>query len=137
MKGCCIHGLVIGHVCTECPTGTADVWEEIIMECTGNAMEKSDCVLHDDCRCKHNEHPGFCLDCANPNPDRHLEAENDRLRVELSRCKSAFESISSIARSLLDDERRAGPGMSNLQQAEASGRCVSDAAEGLEKESKQ
>ena len=112
-----------------------DIWEEIVMEtCHGNSVDRDHCFADRGCKCRHNEHPGFCLDCANPNPDRHLEAENDRLRVELSRCKSAFESISSIARSLLDDERRAGPGMSNLQQAEASGRCVSDAAEGHEKE---
>ena len=28
----CPHGRVIGHVCLDCPTGTAEQWEDVIME---------------------------------------------------------------------------------------------------------
>ena len=122
-----------------------------VTTCVGNSGERSECFLHDkpcrhrgcktDNRCEHDEVKGFCMECAYPST-RSLQKQVDGLEEELAyvvnqllRTVRALETISSIAGDMLNEERRVGPGMSNMRAAQAAGGCVSDVAE-EEEESK-
>ena len=68
-EGLCEHERVIGHVCLDCPSGTAedemkpDIFDEgQMMEadlsssqfsaCTGNSAARYDCMMEDSCKCE-------------------------------------------------------------------------------------
>src|SRR5210317_1700699 len=118
------HERVIGHVCLDCPTGTAEEWEEVVME-TGLCKSEPEIQdyltsLNSGCgksKCPHGEHPGMCMDCAYPREElirlraevESLRIEKNRLGVENMRMCRAFEIISNIAGDMLDPEKRAGP----------------------------
>ena len=79
-------------------------------------------------KCRHGNHPGWCMECAHPG-DLHrtdLEAQVTRLREENKRLILALETINQIAKDLQDPVRRAGPAVRSLRSdrlTEADAEC--------------
>ena len=173
MKGLCEHDRVIGHCCLECSSGKAEApddgdyfWDDLyanadkliedtgaIYACRGNQMDKSDCVLHDDCRlretCRFHDNELPCEECSLPDygpslyepmdmQEMYDKFEDYRFSGAMNRGQDPHTMIVIIANQLLDvmEYLVENKGMRNLQTQKAIGGLLPNAPARQEKESK-